>query len=96
MNCDHADAVFSILLVQKSRQAKTPTSGGGAGLLKQIPYSTDRELFRRNRKFWRRNREFYRPELKSSPDEIFGRKNLWVTSFVRTPSLTKKTVHGCV
>jgi hypothetical protein len=44
----------------------------------RIPYSTEQGIILADRDSWRENREFYRPELKSSPDKILGRKDLWV------------------
>ena len=48
----------------------------------EFPTQRNRELFWRNRESWRENREFCRPELKSSPNEIFGAKSVWVMSAV--------------
>jgi hypothetical protein len=42
----------------------------------EFPTQWNRELFWRNRESWRESREFYRSELESSPDEIFGTKDL--------------------
>ena len=58
----------------------------------EFPTQRNRELFWRNRESWRENREFCRPELKSSPNEIFGAKGVWVMSAV-TPKADLNPSH---
>jgi hypothetical protein len=44
------------------------------GFQSVFPTQRNRELFLPNRESLRKNKEFYRPESKSSPDEIFDKK----------------------
>ena len=62
------------------------------GVRCEFPTQRNRELFQRNRELFSRNKEFQLAKLQSSPDKIFGTKNLWVMFAI----LQKTDIHRLV
>ena len=58
----------------------------------EFPTKQNRELFRRNREFWRKNREFYQPNVKSSPDEVFGTHRSSFNQVTKPPTKAQQFV----